>query len=129
MEGYPKDLSVQSSALRALLSMSGCLSCRSFYNRETQDLMARADAISALVKAIDLLQTSAMTMQFETNAHKLTRLAIADAVQALHYICLVNKQNTVALVSSGGLRIIKTSEDGFLSFVSEKFCRHRRRFE
>ena len=111
MEKYSPDLSVHSSALRALLSMSGCMTCRSFYDEETQDAMRRANAVAALVKALNLLQQLTTKMQFETNAHKVARLAIADAVQTLHYICLMNRESTAQLASLNGLKSIKTSMD------------------
>ena len=110
MEKYPMDLSVQSSCLRALLSMSGCMTCRSFYDKETQDIIGKSNAVLALVRALENLQQLTTKMQFETNAHKLARLAIADAVQTLHYICLMNEENTARLAAVKGLHIIRASQ-------------------
>jgi len=124
MEKFPLDLTVRSSSLRALLSMSGCMTCRTFYDKETQDVMQRSNAISALIRAMKYLQQLTSKMQFETNAHKLARLAIADAVQALHYICLLNKENLMKLASIKELSIIQTSIEDNLNelTVQEHGC-------
>lgn len=109
MELHPSDLFLQSSCIRALLSMSGCMTCHCFYDKETQDWMGKSNAISALVHEMHVLLQLTTQMQFETNAHKLTRTAIGDTVQALHYICLMNPENLQKLASLHELKIIRTS--------------------
>eukprot|EP00803_Ostreobium_quekettii_P008476 evm.model.scf_30EXC.8 EVM.evm.TU.scf_30EXC.8 scf_30EXC:116874-133578(-) len=98
LQQFPRDLNVQTAAIRALLSLSGCLTCRSFYDKNTQDVLGGSGAVEALLTAILRLQ--------ETAAQSCRR-SIADAVQALHYICLMNKNNVARLSSNQGLNIIR----------------------
>ena len=70
-------------------------------DRSTQDTLGVKGAVEALLTAILRLQ--------ETAAHTCRR-SIADAVQALHYICLMNNNNVARLASNQGLNIIRLCE-------------------
>ncbi|GMH36204.1 hypothetical protein BSKO_04072 [Bryopsis sp. KO-2023] len=120
----PQDLTLLSAAVRAVLSFSGCLTCRSYYDRATQDMLGSKESVEVLISTILRLQEIASKNTPEAQASKVARRAIADGLQALHFLCLMNKGNVAILAANQGLRAVRTciEDDGNELTVQEHGC-------
>eukprot|EP00210_Caulerpa_lentillifera_P002548 g2445.t1 len=118
------DLELRSLLLKTLLSLSRCSNCRSTYDPTRQLLLRQSEVIPALMESLNVLIHLTTRMPFDPNGHRAARLAIADAVQALHYTCFMNKENLKALAALDGFRTVKMSIEDNLNelTVQEHGC-------
>lgn len=75
--------------------------------RATQDALGKLGAIEALVAAVSQLQGIVSQQALEVETLKLAKRAIADGMQALHFLCLMNRRNIAALAASHGVEIVR----------------------
>lgn len=55
LAAFPHDLRVLQASVRALLSLAGCLQCRCYHSRASQEAMGSAGAVEMLLAAIGVL--------------------------------------------------------------------------
>lgn len=104
MHEFPDHLGVQGAGTRALLSLSGCLSCRCYHDRLTQNTLGDKGAIEALVGASQLLLgiLEGPLGSLPAEDQGTLRKVLCDAVHALHFLCLNNLDNAERLGDAGG---------------------------
>lgn len=78
--------------------------------RATQDALGKLGAVEALIAVLSLLQGIVSQQTLEAEALKLAKRAIADGMQTLHFLCLMNRRNTAALAASRGVEIVRACE-------------------
>lgn len=118
------DLEIRSLLLKTLLILSRCSDCRSTYDTDRQLLLRQSEVIPVLLESLNVLIHLTTRMPFDPTGHRAARLAIADAIQTLHYVCFMNKENLLILASLEGFKAIKMSIEDNLNelTVQEHGC-------
>lgn len=98
MELHPESLVVQKAGVKVLLRLSGCLTCRCYHDRATQERLGSKGVIEAVLQAIQLFYRSSAWQHTQS---------LADGFQCLHFLCLMNKQNVGRLAANNGLQVVK----------------------
>ncbi|KXZ54121.1 hypothetical protein GPECTOR_5g222 [Gonium pectorale] len=129
-------LHVRAIAIRALLSLSGCLNCRCYYDKPTQEILGSRGAVQVLLSSLPLfLAEAAAAQQQQADGGAAAAgtaqpqqqqaaeqgdaagqgperpadecaAAVADIFRALHYTCLLNAANTATLAAEGGYALV-----------------------
>ncbi|GIL69844.1 hypothetical protein Vretifemale_639, partial [Volvox reticuliferus] len=116
---------VKVAAIKALLSLSGCLNCRCYYDKATQELLGERGAVRLLLTSLPRFLTDATADPAQQQQLQAGTAAgasgtapaqergpedgantVADIFRALHYTCLLNPANIARLLAEGGYPLI-----------------------
>ena len=89
LSAFPLDLLVLQAGVRAILSLAGCLKCRCYHSRASQEVMGSAGAVEALLDVIGALLRS------EAELGDSCAVSITEALQVTTLSPARNHQNTV----------------------------------